>query len=498
MTPYAVGRTPPVAAAAPRARSIRLPESARLFAAFAAIAVWTALVNLPTFGREDADDGFFLEAARLWTEGLPPYVATYDVKGPAGFAFLAAAAALLGPTLSTLKVLSIAASSLAATALYRIVQRYDRAAAVACVALYPVLMVVCGDVVYQTMNATLLVAFALAFAEPLDRRRAAAAGLAIGLACAIKQTCALDALAAAYVLWAKDAPRAERRRALAAFAFALPIAPAGFFLYYACRGDAGVFLADVVFAALRRNPDAPFAAALRAWAECLFPIAPALIVAAAAQPRAAEIEARFPLRAVAVWLGLELAGLAAQKAGCSVYVTPLVAPALIIAAIAVSARFGAERPRRRAAALVAFAAAVLWTAMAGRGAAVLAKTPALDYALLDQIKAAVDATGPRPDDRLLTINGSAFANIVADLRPPTPYFHWAHILCDFPGAGLPALAADLAAKPRYVVFENPDRRPTCEPAAYANAIDAALAAGYALAAEGRTPQSRFRLFERAR
>ena len=136
--------------------------------------------------------------------------------------------------------------------------------------------------------------------------------------------------------------------------------------------------------------------------------------------------------------------------------------------------------------------------MAGRGAAVLTKMPTLDVALLDQIKAAVDATGPRPDDRLLTINGAAFANIVTDLRPPTPYFHWAHILCDFPGAGLPALAADLAARPRYIVVENPDRRPICESAAYARAIDAALAAGYALAAEGGAPQSRFRLFERAR
>ena len=497
MTPYAVDRTPPVAAAA-RARAIPLAETARLFAGFAAIAAWTCLVNLPTFGREDADDGFFLEAARLWTQGLPPYVATYDVKGPAGFAFLAAAVALLGPTLSTLKVLSVAASSVAATALWRIAARYDRAVAIACVALYPVLMVVCGDVVYQTLNATLLVGFALAFAEPLDRRRAAAAGLAIGLACAIKQTCAVDALAVGYVLWAKDAPGPERRRALAFFAAALPIAPAAFFLYYAGRGDAGVFVADVVFAALRRGADVSFAAALRSWAECLFPLAPALIVAAMAWAGAAAIEARFPLRAAAVWLALELAALAAQPAGCSVYVTPLVAPALIVATIALSARFGAERPRRRVAALAAFAVAVSWSAMAGRGAAVLTKTPPLDEALLDQIKAAVAATGPRSDDRLLTINGSAFANIVTDLRPPTPYFHWAHILCDFPGAGLPALAANLAAKPRYVAFENPDRRPTCEPAAYADAIEAALAAGYSLAAEGRTPQSRFQLYERAR
>ena len=247
---------------------------------------------------------------------------------------------------------------------------------------------------------------------------------------------------------------------------------------------------------MRRGGDASFATALRPWAECLFPLAPALIAAAAAWPRAAAIEARFPLRATAVWLGIELAGLAAQPAGCSVYVAPLIAPVLIVATIALSDRFGADRPRRGAVALAALAAAALWTAMAGRGAAILTKMPALDVALLDRIKAAVAATDPRPDDRLLTLNGSAFANLAADLRPPTPYFHWAHILCDFPGAGLPALAADLAARPRYIVVENPERRPICETAAYASAIEAALAAGYALAAEGRTPQSRFQLFER--
>ena len=104
--------------------------------------------------------------------------------------------------------------------------------------------------------------------------------------------------------------------------------------------------------------------------------------------------------------------------------------------------------------------------------------------------------GPRRDDRLLVVNGAAFANIVTDLRPPTPVFHWAHILCDFPGAGLPALAADLSARPRYVVFEDPDRRPVCESAAYADAIRVALATDYALAAQGRTELSSWELFER--
>ena len=495
MTSDAVGPSP-FAAAPRRGDGMRLGQAASPLAVFAAIALWTTLVHLPTFFREDADDAFFLEAARLWTEGLPPYVAVYDVKGPGGFAWLAVAVALFGPTLAALKILAIAASSVAAAALYRICARYDRAAAIACAALYPILMVVCGDVVYQTMNATLLVGFALTFGAPLDRRRAAAAGLAIGFACAIKQTCAIDALAVGWLLWTADTPRGERLRALAAFAAALPVALAAFLLYYALRGEAAAFVDDVAFAALRRNADLPLGAALHAWAECLFPVSAALILAAAAWTRAAAIEARFPLRAATMWLGLEIVGMAAQRAGCSTYVAPLIAPALMIATVAVSAMFGAASARRRAVALAAFGGLVFASAMAGRGLAILEKMPTVDYARLDQLKAAVEATGPRRDDRLLAVNGSAFVNIVTDLRPPTRFFHWAHILCDFPGAGLPALRADLAAKPRYIVFDDPDRRPACEPPAYAEAIQEALARDYALAAEGRTAASSYRLYQR--
>ena len=496
MSSYAVGPEPTRTAAPPRAPWRGLPAFARPFAILAAIAVWTLLVNLPTFARQDADDAFFLEAARLWTEGLPPYVAAYDVKGPAGFAFLAAAVALLGPTLSTLKIVAIAASSVAGAALYRIAAPHDRAAAVACVALYPIFMVVCGDVVYQMINATLLVAFALAFGEPLGRGRAAAAGLAVGLACAIKQTCVIDALAVAYVLWAKAGAKGDRLGVLAAFAAAAPIVPAGFFLYYVWLGAADVFIADVVVAAWRRGADVTLGAALSSWAGCLFPASVVLIVAAAALTRPAEPGGRFALRATALWLGIEAAGLAAQRAGCGTYVTPLVAPALLIATRAVSARFGADGPWRRAAALAVFGVVAVWAAMAGRGLAMLEKLPRVDHLSLRQIKAAVEATVPRRDDRLLVVNGSAFANLVTDLRPPTPVFHWAHILCDFPGAGLPALAADLGARPRYVVFEDPDRRPVCESAAYSDAIRVALASDYALAAQGRTELSSWELFER--
>ncbi|MGA2494548.1 MAG: hypothetical protein ABSF67_16650 [Roseiarcus sp.] len=496
MSFYAFGPDPTLTAAPPRAPWRGVPDLARPFAIVAAIAVWTLLVNLPTFARQDADDAFFLEVARLWTQGLPPYVAAYDVKGPAGFAFLAAAVALLGPTLSTLKIVAIVASSVAGAALYQIAAPRDRAAAIACVALYPIFMVVCGDVVYQTITATLLVAFALAFGEPVGRSRAAAAGLAIGLACAIKQTCAIDALAVAYVLWAKAGAKGDRLRVLAAFAAATPIIPAGFFLYYVWLGAADVFVADVVVAAWRRGADVSLGAALSSWADCLFPASVVLIVAAAALTRPAEPGERFARRATAVWLAIEAAGLAAQRAGCGTYVTPLIAPALLIATQDVSARFGAGGRGRRTVALAVFGAVAVWAAMVGRGLAMLEKLPRVDDLSLRQIKTAVEATGPRLDDRLLAVNGAAFANIVTDLRPPTPVFHWAHILCDFPGAGLPALAADLRARPRYVVFENPDRRPACQSSAYSDAIRVALATDYVLAAQGGTELLRWKLFER--
>jgi hypothetical protein len=492
MTTSAIRPDPTLAASPWRG----LPGLARPLAIGVAIVVWTLLVNLPTFARQDADDAFFLEIAKLWTQGFPPYVAAYDVKGPAGFAFLAAAVALLGPTLSTLKIVAIAASSVAAAALYRIAAPRDRAAAIACVALYPIFMVVSGDVIYQTINATLLIAFALALGEPVGRGRAAAAGLAIGLACAIKQTCAIDAVAVAYVLWARAGEKGDRLGTLAAFVAATPIIPAGFFLYYVWLGAADVFIADAVIAAWRRGADVSLGAALSSWVSCLFPASVVLIVAALALTQPARPAERSTRRAIAVWLAIEVAGLAAQRAGCGTYVTLLIAPALLIATGAVSARFGSEGPGRRAAALAVFAAVAVWAAMAGRGLAMLEKLPRVDEVSLRQIKTAVEATAPRRDDRLLVVNGAAFANIVTDLRPPTPIFHWAHILCDFPGAGLPALAADLSARPRYVVFEDPDRRPACQSAAYADAIRVALSGGYGLAAQGRTELSSWRLFER--
>ena len=53
-------------------------------------------------------------------------------------------------------------------------------------------------------------------------------------------------------------------------------------------------------------------------------------------------------------------------------------------------------------------------------------------------------------------------NVAYDLAPPTPYFHWFHTLCDFPGAGPRRLAEALASRPRFLVVADPSKRFQCE------------------------------------
>ena len=56
MSSSAVGPAPTRTAAPPHAPWRGLPDLARPFVVVAAIVVWTLLVNLPTFARQDADD----------------------------------------------------------------------------------------------------------------------------------------------------------------------------------------------------------------------------------------------------------------------------------------------------------------------------------------------------------------------------------------------------------------------------------------------------------
>src|SRR5271168_3176331 len=130
---------------------------------FLAVVAWTALVHLPFYGLDGPDDAFYVEAAHLWTKRAPPYVGAFDVKAPGFFAVLAAAQLVFGASLATLRGV-------------------------------PILFEIYGDAAYAVLCAFTALAFLAALSDLPPMKKAVLAGLAIGAACSVKQTAALEAL----------------------------------------------------------------------------------------------------------------------------------------------------------------------------------------------------------------------------------------------------------------------------------------------------------------
>lgn len=460
---------------------------------YMAILAWTCLVSLPTLRFDDADDAFFVEVAHLWTQGHAPFVAAFDVKGLGFYAILALAEQAIGASLLTMKIVEALFLAIGAAALYRIAAKYDRAAAVLAAALFPILTIISCDAAYAVMNAFLLVAFACAFSEASPRARALYAGLAVGVACTVKQTCAIDGLALMYILGSRD-----RKASLASFIVAAPLAPLAFVAGYALSGHLGDLTRDFVVTALNRESIVPWSAVFGHFVEWMTPFAVVAVVAPLALLQRQRISAAVPMRALFVWLAIEGIGLVAQRGGYRTSMAPLIAPMLLIAALFISATYAVEGRVKQRAALSIFGLFVVCGAMLGYGATILRKMTIIDTDGLRQIAGVVEATRPRGDDRLFVVNGRVWPNIALNLPPPTPFFHFEHVMCEFPGAGLPALVANFEARPRYVVFETPNRRLTCEPEAFAREIGSALAADYRLVSTVRSELSNYQIFEIAR
>ena len=151
-------------------------------------------------------------------------------------------------------------------------------------------------------------------------------------------------------------------------------------------------------------------------------------------------------------------------------------------------------PAQRAAAFAPFGVAIYAGALIGHGAAILRKMPTVDFEAVALMTGALQAAHASPDDRLLVLNGTPWLNIATDLRPPTAVYHLGHLECDFPGAGVPALQAAFAARPRFLMLENPNLRLFCERPATADAIAAGLEADYDAIDSGGTKETRFRLY----
>ena len=166
-------RPPPRELASPPRRFAVSPALAWVGVVFAALA-WTALVRLPLWRMDGLDDAFYVEVARLWTRGLPPYLAVYDVKPPGFFALLAVAETALGPTLDALRALAVVCDAATAVALLMLGRRFGApAVGVAAALVYPLLSeLVTANDAYCPLAALTTFAFVAALSRrpPLERR----------------------------------------------------------------------------------------------------------------------------------------------------------------------------------------------------------------------------------------------------------------------------------------------------------------------------------------
>ena len=464
---------------------------------------WSALARLPLWRMDGLDDAFYVEVARLWTRGLPPYLTVYDVKPPGFFALLAGVEAALGPTLDALRALAVVCDAATAVALLILGRRFGApAVGVAAALLYPLLSeLVTANDAYGPLAA--LTSFA--FVAALSRRplvvRTLAAGLLIGAAATVKQTAGFEALALVAVLAA--APEAKRRRwrVAAAFIVAAAIAPLVFLAYFAAKGGAVALLGDAVVGALLRPASASEGLSfldgvgrfflLQKSAMAVF----ALVCLALLRRRAlAAALPDAPLGALALWFAAAAAGVLVQRSIAVTYLGPTLAPGLLIAGLGLT-RAAPELARTPEwARLAALAAVSVAIALVHPGNDLSAR---YEGAALAETAAAIRAAGSTPGDRLYVVNRGLWLYGALDAPPPTRFLYPGHTLCDFKDRGPGLVAEILASRPRFVVVADRRIHYVCEQADRWRAIDAALAGSYRRVAHSVGAVDAFDVYEAA-
>jgi hypothetical protein len=496
LPPYAPAQAPE-ATLRPARRLAVMPALAWAGVVLAALA-WTALARLPLWRMDGLDDAFYVEVARLWTRGLPPYLNVYDVKPPGFFALLAVAETALGPTLDALRALAVVCDAATAVALLMLGRRFGApAVGVAAALAYPLLSeLVAANDAYGPLAALTTFAFVAALS-----RRALVAGLLIGAAGAIKQTAGFEALALVAIL--AGAPEAEGRRVRVAAAFlaAAAVAPLAFLAYFALVGGAGALVADAVVGALLRPASASEGLTFLQGAGRFFLLQKsdmllfALVCLALLRRRAlAAALPGAPLGALALWFAAAAAGVLVQRSIAITYLGPTLAPGLLIAGLGLT-RAAPELARvpqwARLAALAAGSAAI---ALVHPGNDLSAR---FEGAALVETAAAIRAEGWAPGDRLYVVNRGLWLYGALDAPPATRFLYPGHTLCDFKDRGPGLVAEVLASRPRFVVVADRRIHYVCEQADRWRAVDDALAAAYRRVAHAAGAVDSFDVFELA-
>jgi hypothetical protein len=486
--------------ASPPRRFAASPALAWVGVVFAALA-WTALVRLPLWRMDGLDDAFYVEVARLWTRGLPPYLAVYDVKPPGFFALLAVAETALGPTLDALRALAVVCDAATAVALLMLGRRFGApAVGLFAALLFPLLseMVTANDA-YCPLAASTTFAFVAALSRRPIWERALVAGLLIGAAATVKQTAGFEALALVAAL--AGAPQAEGRRlrVAAAFIAAAAVAPLAFLAYFALAGGAGALVADAVIGALLRPASASEGLTFLDGLGRFFLLQKsdmllfALVCLALLRRRALAAAApEAPLGALVLWFAAAAASVVAQRSIAVTYLGPTLAPGLLIAGLGLI-RAAPELARLpQWARLAALGAASVAIALVHPGNDLSAR---FEGAALAETAAAIRAAGWTPGDRLYVVNRGLWLYGALDAPPPSRFLYPGHTLCDFKDRGPGLVAEILASRPRFVVVANRRIHYVCEQADRWRAVDAALTASYRRVAQSVGAVDAFDVFE---
>ncbi len=462
---------------APTLRRPLFPAIALPPAAFAAAVIaWTLALHVPDLGKRGGDDPFFIEVARLWLHGAPPYLSAFDVKPPGYFLLLALSELVFGPTQTAVNALTIVSEAGAALLLWRLGRQLGLASAGAFAALaYPYLsQTLSNNPGYPPLALVTIGGYVLATGAGPWGRRALLSCLALGFAATIKQSACLEALP---LLWLLGRERPADKPSLAPL-LALAAAPLGFAMLFAAQGAFAPFFADVVVTALRRpGIEAETAGDIvRHFVSLQKMVLPLTALALFGLARLSTLPmATGRAEALALWLGVSWAELLLQHARWALYLGPTFAPLLLLSGAAITAAFQAEGSRRLAMGFALIATLVqvypyrYWPLLGD-----------VDAPVYRQAAEIVRARAPLRDDRLLGVGllETAEVNTDAGVAPPSRYFYWLHLACDFPGAGPQRLREALESSPRFLVVATRPYHPYCEDPAVWPLVEATLASRY--------------------
>jgi hypothetical protein len=465
----------------------------------AALACCAVLVRLPFLSDAGADESFYLVVARQWLDGAPPYANALDVKPPLLFALLAGAEALFGPSLLAAKVLTMAAVSATACALYLFGRRFIGDLSGVAAALFYIVASLTLSGTFSPAELILgpFTAFAMltgftAIASPRPRWwLAAGAGVLFGAAACVKQTAIFEALPLAAFLICRR-PAKDGFEALAFFAAGCFVVPAAFASLFLAEGHFGALFDNVVVSAMGRMNTryVSWSEALTRFGIELLLVLPLAIMGAAAWFFRGALCVRTARRGagfLAAWAAGALTGVLMGRAMCDFYMLAALPPFCLLSGMFLEHGIAHSRAKMMLplARTTAFASVMIFF---------MTVVGCLSYNAADSSAAGEAATamrraGLRKGGRILVVDRDLSIYLASGANPPTPIFHPIQLLCDFVFEGAAtALADSLKNRPSFIVVADPAYRLACERPERRALLTSILADDYSIVGRFRSPR----------